>query len=89
MDRYGNEALSNYFYSNCLIQAIKAKWRDPKVRIRKIRQSWTRLPHFVWTDGSYIYDFGANESIPCTLFYHGYLRRRPRKSAKRQGAAVT
>lgn len=70
------EVLSDYFYSNCLIEAIKAKVKNPKVKIIKRNQSWTRIPHFMWLLNGYIYDFGANESIPCKLYYHGYLRRR-------------
>jgi len=75
-DRYGNEVLSNYFYSNCFFEAAKAKLKNPKIHVRKIHQTWTRFPHFIWIDGGYIYEFGANESIPCKLFFHGYLRRR-------------
>lgn len=80
VDRYGNEVLSNYFYSDCLIEALKAKIKSPKIRVRKIHQNWTRFPHFIWIDGRYIYEFGTNHSIPCKLIFHGYLRRRPRKA---------
>jgi hypothetical protein len=80
-DRYGNEVLSDYFYSNCLIEAIKAKLRNPKVKIQRYRMKWTRIPHFTWRNGGYDYDFGANESIPSKLFFRGYLRRKKYKEA--------
>lgn len=82
MDRYGNEVLSDYFYSDCLLEAIKAKLKNPKVKVIKRRSSWTKIPHFLWIYGGYIYDFGANESIPSKLLFHGYLRRRQMKHCR-------
>jgi hypothetical protein len=76
------EVLSNYFYSNCLLEALKAKIKNPKIKVIKRHMTWTRTPHFLWLWKGYTYDFGTNHSIPCKLFFHGYLRRRKTKEEK-------
>jgi hypothetical protein len=70
------EVLSDYFYSNCLFEAIKAKIKNPNVKIVNRHLLWTKIPHFLWISNGFIYDFGTNHKIPCKLFFHGYLRRR-------------
>ena len=79
---FGNEILSNYYVSNCLIEAIKAKKRDSRAHIIIRRTKSAILPHFLWsykTDG-YIYDFGTDHAIITPLLYRGYLRRRKERS---------
>lgn len=52
---------SQYFHSNCLLEAIKAKLKNPKkVRILRIPARLNAVPcsHFMWTDGKKEYDFG-------------------------------
>lgn len=52
--------ISEYFYSNCLIEAIKAKIRHPiKIKIKYIpaRLNEVFCPHLMWHDGEYTYDF--------------------------------
>ncbi len=69
------EEISQCFYSNCLLQALKSKIKNPKVRITKkpIRGTW--VPHFEWEDDNYLYDFGANARICTPLLFKGCIRR--------------
>ena len=67
-----------YFYSNCLFEAIKAKIRNPKVKITVVLISEAGKPHFLWIDGKYDYDFGVERPlpgwhIPC---FKGHIRKR-------------
>lgn len=78
VDVYGREVLSNYYISNCLIEALKAKLHNPKIRIIKRRVKGTLLPHFLWSikGSKYLYDFGTDHAIITPLCFRGYLRRR-------------
>ena len=76
IDKYGNECLSDYFFSNCIVEALKAKMHDRSVRIIKRHVKGTIIPHFMWQDGKWLYDFGADHSIICPLLFRGYVRRR-------------
>lgn len=52
--------ISDEFYSNCLIQALKAKIKNPcKVKIKCIPPHLNECfcPHLMWHDGEYTYDF--------------------------------
>lgn len=55
--------VSKKYYSNCLIEAIKAKIRNPKtVKIyfckpRITENGHFQMLHFMWTDGIADYDF--------------------------------
>ena len=52
------------FYSNCLIEALKAKIRHPfKVKITFIPKSEKGSCHFMWSDGEADYDFGVERNI--------------------------
>lgn len=71
------EILSNYFYSNCLLEAIKAKLKNPKdVKVRHHRIKGCVLPHFVWETNGYLYDFATNHKIFSPLYFQGFIRRR-------------
>lgn len=82
------ENISQYFYSNCFLEAIKAKLRNPKTKIITHPIFGTRIPHFLWStrDDSYLYDFGADARICTPLMFKGCIRRRakPREEAGRQ-----
>lgn len=69
------EEISRYFYSNCLLQALKAKAKNPRVLITKKPIRGTRVPHFEWEDKKYVYDFGVNARIKSPLIFKGCLRR--------------
>lgn len=55
------EIISNDFYSNCLIEAVKAKvkdWKHIKIIYVSPFDNEVFCPHFFWSDGKYDYDFG-------------------------------
>ena len=71
------EIIKGPFYSNCLLEATKAKLKNPKkIKITLVPKSEARCPHFLWSDGKYDYDFGAERKIKCYLFFKGYIRKR-------------
>lgn len=56
------EIISKEYRSNCMIEAIKAKIRNPKVKIYFCKPRITengrfQMFHFMWTDGKADYDF--------------------------------
>lgn len=72
--------ISEYFYSNCLIEAIKAKIKHPiKVKIKYIpaRLNVVFCPHLMWHDGEYTYDFWAYGPLKPyqILWYKGKIRK--------------
>lgn len=69
------------FYSNCIIEAIKAKIKNPKnVKFTIIWKINMIFPHIMWTDGKYDYDFGfekhQNISMIHLVFYKGVIHKR-------------
>lgn len=70
----------NEYYSNCLIEAIKAKLRHPfKVKIKYIPAHLNEVfcPHLMWHDGEYTYDFWASGKLkPLQILWHkGTIRK--------------
>lgn len=56
-----------YFHSNCLIEAVRAKLKNPKkVRVLYIpaRLTPSGCFHFMWTDGEKEYDFNRCGHVP-------------------------
>ena len=57
------EIISNEYYSNCVIEALKAKIKDPKkIKIyfckpRITENKHFQMFHFMWSDGKADYDF--------------------------------
>lgn len=74
--------VSKDYYSNCLIEAVKAKIKDHNVKII-IFLPWNNeiwCPHFMWYDGTYVYDFGIEKRIPwiaAWTIHKGHIRKRP------------
>ena len=68
------------FYSNCFVEAIRAKMNDWKnVRIIVFLPSYAGSLHFAWTDGKYDYWFypeKATVGIFETLWHEGTIERR-------------
>lgn len=71
------------FYSNCLIEALKAKFKDFKnVKITYIRAKGDIIPHFMWSDGINDYDFGfvkgdnINNKWWNEILFKGEIRKR-------------
>ena len=69
------------FYSNCLLEAIRAKRRKPAVRWHwmPIRYNRSRWPHVLWEEDGYIYHFqcAAKGRTPWwkRFWFKGYLKR--------------
>ena len=73
------EIVKGPFWSNCLLEAAKAKIRHPyTVKVTVVTRSEARCPHFLWSDGEYDYDFGVERRLVGTqiLLFQGYIRRR-------------
>ena len=80
------EIVSHEYYSNCLFEAVKAKLRDPRIRLYFCRPRITengrfQMFHFMWGDGKADYDFsdlGENWLPPWqNLFFKGAVRKFP------------
>lgn len=76
------EYISKIFKSNCLFEAIKAKRLNPTVKIYRCKPSWRdgfMLPHFMWSDGIFDYDFSDTEDNPLPWYrcfwFKGRIRR--------------
>ena len=96
------KVVSKDFYSNCLIESIKAKIKHPmNVHIMFINPflNDSFCPHFMWSDGKYDYDFGGckyDENTP-ELFmmfkewtiHKGHIRQRPLGSNKKWKQYIT
>ncbi len=72
-------------YSNCLIEALKAKIKDPKnVAIHKIPANLNNcggLPHFWWSVGETGFDY-KKENGKCKILFKGKIRSLPVSSYK-------
>mgnify|MGYP005767095031 CR=1 FL=1 len=71
------------FYSNCLVEALKAKIKNPKnVKLTYVRCKGDIIPHFLWSDGVNDYDFGMVKTNPKTvkwyneIWFKGEIRKR-------------
>lgn len=79
------EIVSQKYFSNCMIEAIKAKVRNPRgVRIyfckpRMKERGHFQMFHFMWSDGKSDYDFSdLNENhLPLykNLLFKGVIRK--------------
>ena len=58
-------AVGEMFYSNCLLEAVKAKIRNPKIKITYLPPTINECfcPHFMWSDGKSDYDFGVERYL--------------------------
>lgn len=70
--------ITDKFYSNCLIEAIKAKVKDPfRIKIMYVPPKGNGIiGHFMWTDGEFDYDFGADVYPRQVILFKGGIRRR-------------
>lgn len=74
-----NKINNKLFYSNCFIEALKAKIKNPiKIKITFVPRSEANCPHFLWSDGKNDYDFGAEKHISGfhILWFKGNIRKR-------------
>ena len=73
------EYIKGPFYSNCLLEALKAKIKHPlKVKITVVLKSEANCPHFLWSDGKNDYDFGVERYLNKfqKFWFYGYIRKR-------------
>ena len=72
--------ISKDFYSNCLFEALKAKLKNPKVKITYVSPFVNEVfcPHFLWSDGKSDYDFGIERYLKLheRLWFKGHIRQR-------------
>ena len=74
-----SENIKGPFYSNCFLEAAKAKLKHPfAVKLTIVLRSEAGCPHFLWSDGNADYDFGVEEHLTgCYIFwFKGYIRKR-------------
>ena len=68
------EIVSKEYRSNCMVEAIKAKIRNPKVKIYFckpiIKKGRFQNFHFIWSDGKADYDFSDLEESELPLYKH-------------------
>ena len=76
-----DSAVFRTYWSNCIIEAVRAKLHDPKnVHLLMIWpwQNEVWCPHLMWTDGIREYDFHATDvSMMGWLWHKGYIRVKP------------
>ena len=78
------EIISKEYHSNCMIEALKAKIHNPKIKVYFCKPRITenrhfQMFHFMWSDGVADYDFSdlkENELSPYrNLFFKGVIRK--------------
>lgn len=75
--------ISNDYYSNCLIEALRAKIRGCGVKLYfckpQMSNNHFQMFHIMWSDGTADYDFSDSEEsdLPFwkTLLYKGHIRQ--------------
>ena len=82
MQRY--DIISKPYWSNCFIEAIRAKSKNSNVKIYFCKPRITengnfQMLHFMWSDGVADYDFSdldnTEHSFYKDLFFKGVIRR--------------
>lgn len=91
MSRENYRYITPEYTSNCAIEAVKAKLKDPRhVKLYFCKPRKGQMFHFMWTNGVADYDFSDRESecLPwwkCFLF-KGQIRQFKRGFAARYAA---
>ena len=65
------------FYSNCLIEALKAKIKHPiTTKIKKVLIPDSFFPHFIWINNDVVKEFGKYGKVKWynSFLYKGYIR---------------
>ena len=77
------EIISKDYYSNCVIEAVKAKlkdWKHIKLTFVSPFDNEVFCPHVLWSDGEYDYDFGfegrMEPFIKIWTLHKGHIRKR-------------
>lgn len=80
----GYEVVTKEYYSNCMIEAIKAKIQNHRIKIYFCKPRITengnfQMFHFMWSDGKADYDFSdlKDSGIPPyrNLLFKGAVRK--------------
>ena len=74
------EYVSPEYVSNCFIEAVKAKLKDPRhVKLYFCKPTKRQMFHFMWTDGAADYDFTdaecENEKYCVKPLFKGQIRK--------------
>lgn len=77
------EVIGKEYWSNCMIEALKAKIRNPRVKIYfcrpRIINHHFQIFHFMWSDGKADYDFSdlgeGNLQLYRSLLFKGVVRK--------------
>lgn len=75
------EIISRDYYSNCMIEAVKAKvkdWKHVKITYVSPWNNLTLSPHFLWSDGENDYDFGhenGEQGLRDWTIHKGHIRK--------------
>lgn len=87
-----NKKITNFYYSNCWIEAIKAKLKNPSIKLYvcnpyKGLSGDIRSGHVMWEDENYSYDFSDENWDDFGKFwqyfwYRGCIRQWPKNFAK-------
>jgi hypothetical protein len=84
--------ISKDFYSNCLIEVLKAKLKNPKIKITYVSPFANEVfcPHFLWSDGENDYDFGIERHLKWyeKLYFKGHIRQRELRFNEKYKQAV-
>lgn len=68
------------FYSNCFLEMLKAKIKNPKIKVMYLPAflNEVRCPHWMWTDGELEYDFNSKGRLPIWKWplHKGCIRQR-------------
>lgn len=80
MRRENFQCVTPEYVSNCLIEAVKAKLKDPRrVKLYFCKPNKRRMFHFMWSDGAADYDFSdaycENEKFCVRPLFRGRIRR--------------
>lgn len=79
-----DDFITDWYHSNCFIEALKARLRNPKVTIyfckpRITENGHFQMMHFMWSDGIADYDFSDDEAdgLPWykCFWFKGAIRR--------------
>lgn len=73
------ETVKGPFWSNCFVEAAKAKIRHPfQVKVTVVLKSEANCPHFLWSNGVNDFDFGVERQLSGVklLWFQGYIRKR-------------
>lgn len=69
---------NKYFYSNCFFEMVKAKIKNPKVKVMYLPAFLNEVPcpHWMWLDEDGEHDFHYQGKLPWyKWFWHkGYIR---------------